>query len=67
MYVIATCLILVGLVVMVGAAIFLGSVFVLLLEAGSQGIVGFTRRHAHAVADIKLQPQEASTRTRIHV
>ncbi|MGH9451221.1 MAG: hypothetical protein ACRD11_11895 [Terriglobia bacterium] len=66
MYAIATCLILIALVVLVGAAFFLGSVIVLLLEAGSEAITSFARRHVHAVADIKMQPHEPSARTRMH-
>lgn len=73
MYSILVDFFLIALIAAIGAALFFGSVVILLAEAGSQAVAGAAKKYAHAVANIRvrelqpaqLQPEQAVSRAHV--
>lgn len=66
MYVIVTYLVLAALIIAVGVALFVGSIAFVLAETGAQAIARSARTHAHALAHVRLRPEEPPRRNEMH-
>lgn len=66
MYVIVTYLVLAALIAAVGAVLFVGSIAFVLAESGAQAIARTARLHVHALAHVRLRPEEPQRRNEMH-